>query len=408
MKFLPMLRWPLALVLAAGLTGCKPGEPARSDTPAAKAAAPAKSETAALAVPAEASAPVLQLDDDALPAATPADAAWREVLKIARAVENPDLPADWQLNPPSQAQIAAFEQQHGEVALRAADAARQFYMKFPQHAQAADARKQELALLNVAVQLGQTNRLADLQALEQARLKDPALPEDERFELAMQQAQRTVLARQTNDNAAMFQEMEKVARALQKDFPKRTEPHELLLSVAQGLLEGSEVEKSRSLTEEILKGAAPDEIKTAAKELLKKSGRLGQPLALKFTAVDGREVDLAKLKGRVVLVDFWATWCGPCVKELPNVKAAYQKLHDQGFEIVGVSLDNEKEALEEFVQSEKLPWPQYYEGRENKLATEFGIESIPTMWLVDRQGNLRELNARDKLAEKVAKLLAEK
>src|SRR5438067_10175070 len=72
----------------------------------------------------------------------------------------------------------------------------------------------------------------------------------------------------------------------------------------------------------------------------------GKPVDIKFTAVDGREVDLAKLKGKVVLIDFWATWCGPCMGEVPHVVEAYQKLHGKGFEIVGISFDKDKGALE--------------------------------------------------------------
>ena len=75
-----------------------------------------------------------------------------------------------------------------------------------------------------------------------------------------------------------------------------------------------------------------------------------KPLDLKYTAVDGSAVDLSKMRGKVVLVDFWATWCPPCRGEVPNVVAAYTKYHDQGFEIVGVSLDKDKERLLAFTK----------------------------------------------------------
>jgi len=137
---------------------------------------------------------------------------------------------------------------------------------------------------------------------------------------------------------------------------------------------------------------------------------IGKPLVLKFKATDGREVDLSKLKGKVVLVDFWATWCGPCMRELPSVKAAYDKLHAKGFEIVGVSFDRNKGALARVVKKENMEWPQYFEARtgEHRIGEKLGIESIPTMWLIDRMGNLRDLDARSGLEARVEKLLAEK
>lgn len=134
-----------------------------------------------------------------------------------------------------------------------------------------------------------------------------------------------------------------------------------------------------------------------------------KPLELKFTAVDGSEVDLAKLRGKVVLVDFWATWCGPCVAELPNVLKAYEALHKKGFEIVGISLDQDKAALESFVQERGMKWPQYFDGKgwQNEIASRYGIQSIPAMWLVNKKGMVVSTNARGGLEEKVAELLAE-
>jgi thiol-disulfide isomerase/thioredoxin len=136
---------------------------------------------------------------------------------------------------------------------------------------------------------------------------------------------------------------------------------------------------------------------------------VGKPVAIQYTALDGRPVDVTNMKGKVVLIDFWATWCGPCVGELPHVKEAYDKNHPNGFEIVGVSLDQEKGTLTEFIAGHKMEWPQYFDGQgwDNKLAGQFGITSIPAMWLIDKKGNLRDLHARSDLSGKVEKLLAE-
>jgi thioredoxin-related protein len=95
--------------------------------------------------------------------------------------------------------------------------------------------------------------------------------------------------------------------------------------------------------------------------------------------------------------------------ELPNVKAAYTKLNPKGFEIVGISLDRDKSALTNVLAKQNMTWPQHWEEATegNKFAEEFEVASIPTMWLIDKKGNLRDLNGREDLEEKVQKLLAE-
>ena len=144
---------------------------------------------------------------------------------------------------------------------------------------------------------------------------------------------------------------------------------------------------------------------------LESTRQLGKaPLDLKFKAVDGTDVDVAKLRGKVVLVDFWATWCGPCRMEMPNVVATYNQLHKSGFEIVGISLDQSKEKLLGYTQQAGMTWPEYFDGKGwgNDISSRYGINSIPAAWLVDKKGLVRTTQARGaNLAEQVKALLAE-
>jgi peroxiredoxin len=104
----------------------------------------------------------------------------------------------------------------------------------------------------------------------------------------------------------------------------------------------------------------------------------------------GQPLSIAKYKGKIVLIDFWATWCGPCVAELPNVIEAYKKYHEQGFEIIGISLDEEEAKLKSFIAEKNMTWQQYFDGQgwKNKLSQKYGITSIPATFLLDRDGQV--------------------
>jgi thiol-disulfide isomerase/thioredoxin len=208
---------------------------------------------------------------------------------------------------------------------------------------------------------------------------------------------------------------------LAEDYPDRPNGYENIMMAMEDYEYQGEPAKARALAAELMASAAPEDIKLGVKGYLKRLDSIGKPVDLKFTAVDGRAVDLAQLRGKVVLVDFWATGCGPCVKELPRVKEAYDKFHEQGFEVIGISCDTDKERLNKFLQEKGISWPQYFDGLGiggSKLNVEFGIDGIPHMFLVDKKGLLRfdNVRANDKyhpkgdtisFEEKISKLLAE-
>jgi thiol-disulfide isomerase/thioredoxin len=161
---------------------------------------------------------------------------------------------------------------------------------------------------------------------------------------------------------------------------------------------------ARKIINEKLKGPTADQLKAALQQMeqAQKAERdfmakfMDKPLSFEGEKLGGGTVSVADFKGKVVMVDFWATWCGPCIAALPKVKEDYKAYHDQGFEILAVSLDRSAEPLKAFLeQNPEMTWTQLFSESDptatSKIAEGLGITAIPTVFLLDRKGNVRAM-----------------
>jgi len=178
----------------------------------------------------------------------------------------------------------------------------------------------------------------------------------------------------------------------------------------------SDEDAKKTLEDRLLKDFPKSQFVDSIKGARHQKESIGKPFELEFSdAIKGTNVSMSGLKGKVVVVDFWATWCGPCVAEMPKMKELYGEFHDKGVEFIGVSLDQPKEAggldaLKKYVQENHIPWPQYYQGNgwQSEFSKKWGINAIPSMFVVDADGKLFSVEARGKLEKLLPELLAKK
>jgi peroxiredoxin len=206
---------------------------------------------------------------------------------------------------------------------------------------------------------------------------------------------------------------------LDSPLPKKSSDESLaLMSIANTCLAEDKFDEAEATLRKAvaIEGIDP-RMKKSAEDLIArletmKKLKIGAEI-LDFNATDmaGKKISPSDYRGKVVLLDFWATWCAPCRAEMPNVKKIYATYHGKGFDIIGVSMDNNRQALESYLKEQDMKWRQIYDGKgwQAELGKVFAVSAIPTTLLIDKQGKIRHKNLRGKeLGKAVEKLLAEK
>jgi thiol-disulfide isomerase/thioredoxin len=135
---------------------------------------------------------------------------------------------------------------------------------------------------------------------------------------------------------------------------------------------------------------------------------LGKEMQIEGTTIGGDPFDWAAYRGKVVLVDFWTTWCPYCWPEIANAKKNYRLYHDRGFDVVGINLEEDTEKVKAYMEKEKLPWTVLHTkgaGWSHPMAIYYGVRGVPTMMLLDREGKVVSLRPRGSELDKLLKTL---
>jgi len=195
-----------------------------------------------------------------------------------------------------------------------------------------------------------------------------------------------------------------VQAAIQLEYSDQPLIAKEMIDVAQTQIENVKNEEARA------------ELARNCEQFQKRLGVNNKPLDLSaLVDTDGKPIDMESYKGKVVLVDFWASWCGPCIQEIPNIEKVYSDKNKDGFEVISINLDENREDLDAFLKSRKPLWKTYVSnsdkpeerGFQTAIAKAIGISAIPFIAIIGKDGNVAGIHVRGpKIESKVAELLA--
>lgn len=320
---------------------------------------------------------------------------------------------DWaklaQLEKRSQENPAAGENAVEFYAQRDRDlfnAARAYVQKYPNDSRAGTALEWELESAEFSGSASERSGLLDqLENQTRSFVASHSLPES----LRQQITARLIHQRLNNDDLITNESASPLQQQVADYLTENpADPKKLSLQMARAnLLYRVDAQKAKSFLEELTRD--PDQqLAQAARARLAKAELLGKQLDLHFTATDGSTIDLAQLRGKVVLIDFWASWCPDCIRELPEIQKLNQDYRASGLVILGISLDRDRLAMASFFTRKGINWPIYFDGKgwNDTYAVQYSVHQIPEIWIINKDGIVETTSADvSTLDETVRRLL---
>lgn len=380
--FLFLAAAPVAGVFAAPTPALAPAALSPAPTPTVAAASPAATPAATVDPAAE------------VARAATADALWDYIKKWSDLSDLESI--DPSLDPQARMNISR-DLIHGKI-VHLHPAIDEFLKRYPQDSRHWNAMLMRVLYLRGEEDISDESANNTLQQVAHA----PDAPADVKKQARGALLQDTL--EKIDPASGLSDALEKELSAYEKDFPDDPTCAQFVTLRLNLLQRQGAPEKINVMLAQ--EGKSPN--KAAAEAAARQLDLRTKPLDLKLATLDGKEVDLAKLRGKVVLLDFWATWCEPCLEKVPEIAAIHKKYHDKDFQLVGVSLDENRHQLEETIKEKGIDWPQAFDpkGGAGDVPTRFGVETIPAAWLVDKKGMAHEVDVFGNLGAEIDRALA--